>query len=274
MWFIRESQYPGLRLRHTQICVVLALCWNVVLACFGTFPVLFPVTEEAFEPMFGQQVYQLSYARLCNTLQDISIRHPGRESWSGTQPQSSSQAPPPIETQVEAPGDAPRRPQMVPLAPVTTCKNSRLSQSLKTCTYIYTYMSNIFQSEVSTKRIRQCWCQESNELFEHMPHLESPWAKGGRPCRPVGQGQVRSSQGQVNLQVNLQVNAQENQKHFMWSLFAEAKASVPNWSMPLPVLGSWQHWQPKLTFSIVIAWSWLCKSRKFDKWMYWTKRIT
>ena len=227
MWIICESQYPGLRLRHTQICVVLALCWNVVLACFGTFPVLFPLTEEAFEPMFGQQVYQLSYARLCKTLQDFArlcktlqdfarlcktLQDIQVESLGQERNQSSSQAPPPIETQVEAPGDAPRRPQMVPLAPVTTCKNSRLNQSLKTCTYniyiyyvnnilnIYIYMSNIFQSEVSTKRIRQCWRQESNELFEHMPHLESPWAKGGRPCRPVGQGQVRSSQvksGQV-----------------------------------------------------------------------------
>lgn len=174
---------------------MLALCWNVVLACFGTFPVLFPVTEEAFEPMFGQQVYQLSYARLCNTLQDISIRHPGRESWSGTQPQSSSQAPPPIETQVEAPGDAPRRPQMVPLAPVTTCKNSRLSQSLKTCTYIYIHtcptssnLKSVQNGSDSADVKNQMNCLSTCRTWNHHEPKEvdrvDQWAK-------VKSGQVR-----------------------------------------------------------------------------------
>lgn len=170
------------------------------------FPVLFPVTEEAFEPMFGQQVYQLSYARLCKTLQDIQVESLGQERNHSQAPRHPHQSRHRWRLPVMHPEDH-KWCRWHRSRPVRT----RVSVSHLRHVLIYIYMSNIFQSEVSTKRIRQCWRQESNELFEHMPHLESPWAKGGRPCRPVGQGQVRSSQ----VEVNLQVNAQENQKHFI-----------------------------------------------------------
>lgn len=210
MWILRESQYPGLRLRHTQICVVLALCWNVVLACFGIlFPCYSPWQRKRLNPCLASKCINSpmqDFARLCKTLQDIQVESLGQERNHSQAPRHPHQSRHRWRLPVMHPEDH-KWCRWHRSRPVRT----RVSVSHLRHVLIYIYMSNIFQSEVSTKRIRQCWRQESNELFEHMPHLESPWAKGGRPCRPVGQGQVRSSQ----VEVNLQVNAQENQKHFI-----------------------------------------------------------
>jgi hypothetical protein len=83
MWILRESQYPGLRLRHTQICVVLALCWNVVLACFGIlFPCYSPWQRKRLNPCLASKCINSpmqDFARLCKTLQDIQVESLGQE---------------------------------------------------------------------------------------------------------------------------------------------------------------------------------------------------
>ena len=174
------------------------------------FPVLFPVTEEAFEPMFGQQVYQLSYARLCKTLQDIQVESLGQERNHSQAPRHPHQSRHRWRLPVMHPEDH-KWCRWHRSRPVRT--RVSVSHLRHVLIYIYTCptssnLKSVQNGSDSADVKNQMNCLSTCRTWNHHEPKEvdrvDQWAK-------VKSGQVRSSQ----VEVNLQVNAQENQKHFI-----------------------------------------------------------